>query len=208
MRTKDLFDFIQKRYAILQRRREGLPKPWTQDPILQSYRFCNVYREDDIVTQWIKKNWRDPNTNDPDVWFAMAVARYVNWPDTLAEVGYPVPWDKRLSSYTMHEHFDNTLLMRQNAGEKVWTGAYMIHAGKGGSKISHIANEVLTPLWEGRDYIREARSCALLCQRLQEFNGVGSFMGRSCAIPNTPTSCTPRWTGGSSPSRGRGVSAV
>lgn len=177
MRTEDLFRFISERYAVLQRRKQGLPKPWTQDPILQNYRFCNVYREDDTVTQWIKENWRDPHTNDPDVWFAMAVARYVNWPDTLAEIGYPVPWDQRLSSYTMQEHFENTLLSRQKAGEKVWTGAYMIHAGKGGSKITHVSDNILTPLWENREYILGATgSLAHFYSRLLGFNGIGSFM--------------------------------
>jgi hypothetical protein len=181
VRTEDLFRFISERYAVLQRRKQGLPKPWTQDPILQNYRFCNVYREDDTVTQWIKENWRDPHTNDPDVWFAMAVARYVNWPDTLADLGYPVPFwgPRRIRPYlhTMQEHFEHTLTTRKNAGEKVWTGAYMIHAGKGGSKIVHVSNEILMPLWEKRDYIREAMtSCAHLQKRLTEFNGIGSFM--------------------------------
>jgi hypothetical protein len=186
MRTEALFDFIQERYAIRQRRESGLPKPWTQDPILQNYRFCNVYREHDTVTQWIAENWRQPNYNDPDVWFAMAVARFVNWPDTLAEVGYPVPWDEPLPGftpgseipYTKGEHFVNMLSLRHNAGEKVWTGAYIIHAGnKGGSKIGHIAYDVLTALWERRDYIREATdSCAHFQKRLTEFEGLGNFM--------------------------------
>jgi hypothetical protein len=169
VRTEDLFRFVSERYAVLQRREQGLPKPWTQDPILQSYRFCNVYREDDTVTQWIKENWRDPNTNDPNVWFAMAVARYINWPDTLTEIGYPVPWSR--------VHFKNTMTTRQNAGEKVWTGAYMIHAGKGGSKVAHVSDDILSHLWEQRNFVRDAAtSCARFQKRLTEFNGIGSFM--------------------------------
>ena len=171
MRTNDLFAFIKERYAILQRR-QWLPKPWTQDPILQSYRFCNVYREDDTVTQWIKQNWRDPHRNEPDVWFAMAVARFVNWPDTLDEVGYPAPWTD-----FMRRKFVNTLAYRADQGKKVWTGAYLIHAGKGGSKIAHVAHDILDPLWERRDYILDgARSCEIFNQRLMEFEGLGSFM--------------------------------
>jgi hypothetical protein len=171
MRTDDLFAFIKERYAILRRRQAGSPKPWTQDPILQGYRFCNVYREDDTVTQWIKANWRDPNTNDPDVWFAMTVARFVNWPDTLAEVGYPAPWTD-----DMAQKFIHVLSDRKEAGKKVFTGAYVIHAVKG-SKIGHLAYDVFTPMWERRDYILDgARSCAIFNQRLMEFEGLGSFM--------------------------------
>lgn len=171
VRTEDLFRFISERYAVLQRRKQGLPKPWTQDSILQNYRFCNVYREDDTVTQWIKAHWRDTYTNDKDVWFAMAVARFVNWPDSLAEVGYPVPWDA-----ATRRHFVNALELRQAVKEKVFTGAYVIHAVKG-SKIRHVADDILTPLWDRRNYVCEAAtSCAQLQKRLEEFNGVGSFM--------------------------------
>lgn len=177
MRVIELASFIWERYAIRQRRLAGMQKPWTEDPILRDYRFCNVYREHDKETIWIAENWRNPNTNDPNVWFAMTVARFVNWSPSLAEIGYPVPWDVRMSSYTMQEHFVNTLMKRGRDGEKVWTGAYLIHAGKGGSKVAHVAHEILTPLWERRDYVHEATfSCAALSQRLQEFKGIGSFM--------------------------------
>jgi hypothetical protein len=177
VRVQDLFNFIYERHSIHTKRALGLPKPWTDDPILQSYRFCNAYRELDRETIWIKENWRDPHKYEPEVWFAMAVARFVNWSPTLAEIGYPVPWDERVSSYTMKEHFVNTLKMREQAGEKVWTGAYLIHAGKGGSKVAHVADNILTPLWERRDFVLEATfSCEALSQRLQEFNGIGSFM--------------------------------
>ena len=171
MRTDDLFAFIKERYAILKRRQAGSPKPWTKDPILQGYRFCNVYREDDTVTQWIKENWRDPNTNDPDVWFAMTVARFVNWPDSLAEIGYPAPWTD-----DMAQKFIHVLSDRKEAGKKVFTGAYVIHAVKG-SKIGHLAYDIFTPLWERRDYIFDGRgSCALFNMRLMEMEGFGSFM--------------------------------
>lgn len=168
MRVPELFAFIQERHAIYTRRLEGLPKPWTQDPILQNYRFCNVYRENDTVTRWIARNWRDPNTDDSNVWFAMAVARFVNWPASLDEVGYPAPW--------MSEHFSTRLLSRAALGLKVFTGAYIVHAGRG-SKVTHVADKILTPLWEKRDYVRESTtSLARFHKRLMEFNGVGSFM--------------------------------
>ena len=85
MRTDDLFAFVRERHQIYLRRKAGQTKPWTTDPILQQYRFCNVYRELDTVTKWIRDNWRRPHCDDPDLWFAMVVARLVNWPDTMAE---------------------------------------------------------------------------------------------------------------------------
>ena len=49
--------WIQERYAILERRRAGMAPPWTADPIMASVRFCNVHREDDKVTQWIRTHF-------------------------------------------------------------------------------------------------------------------------------------------------------
>ena len=43
--------FITEREAIRLKKEAGEPKPWTSDPILQQYRFCNVRRMDDKVSK-------------------------------------------------------------------------------------------------------------------------------------------------------------
>ncbi len=169
MSVPALFEFIKERHAVWERKLAGQPKPWTQDPILQSHRFCNVYRELDTVTIWIDKNWRNPHFTDPDVWFAMAVARLVNWPDTLAEIGYPVPWND--------SHFVRTL--EDLRGTKVFTGAYMIPGGPAKmSKPFYLATGVLGPMWERRDYIRPQAGDTLAAfhSRLMECHGMGGFL--------------------------------
>jgi len=45
--------WIRQRELIRIRKEEGLPRPWTGDPILQAYHFCNVHREDDRGTKEI-----------------------------------------------------------------------------------------------------------------------------------------------------------
>lgn len=55
-----MFAFARERYNIFLRRRAGEPGPWTEDPILQEFRFCNVFREDDRVTQWMRQNLTRP----------------------------------------------------------------------------------------------------------------------------------------------------
>jgi len=170
MRTAELFTFIKERHAIHTRRTLGLAKPWTHDPILQSYRFCNVYRELDTVTQWIAKNWREPHAHEQHVWFPMVVARLVNWPDTLQELDYPDPWNPK--------NFQEILNSRKASSQKVFTGAYMIPAGhEGVSKAMFLAANVLQPMWVKRDYIYSASdSLANFQSRLIEFNGLGSFL--------------------------------
>lgn len=143
--------WIKERESIRLKKEAGQPKPWTEDPILRSYRFCNVRREDDKVTKWIAENWRDPHELDPDLWFAMVVARKINWPETLDEVGYPVPWSQ--------DRFLRKMKQRKNRRQQLESGAYMITAGTGTEwvgkpKYEFLATQVFTPLWLIRKQMR------------------------------------------------------
>ena len=46
--------YVAERHAIWQRRQEGLAAPWTTDPILAEFHFCNVFRELDQGCLWYK----------------------------------------------------------------------------------------------------------------------------------------------------------
>ncbi len=170
--TRELFDFVVERHMVHRRKKAGKPKPWTDDPVLQEYRFCNVYRELDTVTKWIAENWRKPHEDGMDVWFAMVVARFVNWPDTLAEIGYPVPWNP--------DRFIEAVDGRMRREEKAWTGAYMIRAQPGypGTKAEYLAKEVFAPLWEDRRKLRIVQhgTLAEAYVRLMPYRDMGSFM--------------------------------
>lgn len=166
-----LVNFISARHSTYQNKMQDKPKPWTPDPILQRYRFCNVYRELDTVTKWIAVNWRDPHAGDDDLWFAMAVARWVNWPDTLAAIGYPVPWNKK--------KFLSAIAKRKEMGEKVWTGAYMIGTqGNAMDKPLFIAEGVLQPLWDQRADLRPRHGDTLksFAERIIAVKNQGKFM--------------------------------
>src|SRR5258708_3861181 len=45
--------FAAERQAILDRRVAGAARPWTHDLILQTFKFCNVYRAVDRVSQYM-----------------------------------------------------------------------------------------------------------------------------------------------------------
>lgn len=165
---KQFAAFIKERWAIHQRRAKGLPAPWTDDPILQQYRFCNVRREDDRVTRWIHQHWL-PGRQQP--WFAMVVARMVNWPDTLAELTYPVPWKP--------EKFVKIMNARKARGEKIFTGAYMIRAieaKEGETKADYLAKYVFSPLWKRRNEVLYLRNLQDWYDWLLPNYGMGSFI--------------------------------
>jgi hypothetical protein len=142
---KDFFKFISERHQIYLNRQAGMPFPWTEDEILQTYSFCNVFRELDTVTIWIRENWREPYADHPNLPFAMAMARQINWTDTLAEIGFPEEWNP--------EHAKNVMRARQLKKEKVYTGAYMLTGTLGGPKIDQTIDKILTPLYEDQPRI-------------------------------------------------------
>lgn len=48
----DFFAYATERERIRIRKESGESHPLTEDVILQNYRFCNVFREDDATTRW------------------------------------------------------------------------------------------------------------------------------------------------------------
>jgi hypothetical protein len=140
--------FVHKRHRNQEDREAGLPWPWGTDRILQKKFFCNMYRELDKTTIWIREHWRERHHADPDLWFSVAVARMVNYPDSLAEIGYPVPWDAG--------HFVEVLRARKARGEKSFHQAYKPPTpSAGGNRIDFVAHQVLTPMWEARERLRK-----------------------------------------------------
>lgn len=48
--------FASERQAMFEKRAAGQAAPWTSDPILQTYKFCNTFRAADRVSQYMIKN--------------------------------------------------------------------------------------------------------------------------------------------------------
>lgn len=79
----EYFYTARERYYILLRKRAAESRPWTDDDIFQDWFFCNVFREDDKATTWIRERIRGINKNDPGVLWQMVAARVFNRISTL-----------------------------------------------------------------------------------------------------------------------------
>jgi len=153
MDTKSFFNFMKARHQIYLNRKAGMPWPWTDDQILQTYSFTNVYRELDRTTIWIRENWREPYADHKNLWFAMCVARTINYIDTLEEIGFPDDgWDAEKVAQIIRSRIDR--------GEKAYTGAYMIRAESdrkkpwfAGPKEKYITEIVLGRVWDNRHFL-------------------------------------------------------
>jgi hypothetical protein len=178
---EELFVYwIKEREAIRVKKETGAPKPWTDDPIFQTYKFTNVRREDDTVSKWITENWIKPNDPHPNMWFAMIVARLFNWPPTLEEICFP-----HLTFPELKEKWRRNLKGLRDIGkEKIFTGAYLVSTnGVKMDKIDYILDRVLTPIWiDGRapkiQLLNENKPESLesYWTHLRQFDGLGSFM--------------------------------
>ena len=96
------FEYIHERQHILVQKNSGLPKPWTNDTILLNWKFCNVFRDDDLSSQWFIQNIRAPLSKDlKRVLFAVPLFRWFNIPmtgETIVNNNLHMVWDKSLAA--------------------------------------------------------------------------------------------------------------
>jgi hypothetical protein len=197
MATERLVSFIKERQSIYERRQAGAHKPWTKNKILQQFRFSNMLRENDTVTEWIAKNWRAPYRNHPDLWFAIVIARLVNEPMTLQEIGFPVltnVCDCELSHNGLgmtgrecdcpagigwaRDKFEKVIRARKRAGLRAYNPAYMIPACNTKLPKVELNLRVLDALWASRATLRPRPGDTLRSYHvmLGQMWGIGSFL--------------------------------
>lgn len=133
-RVQAFFNYAKKRYQLMLDKEGGFPKPWTDDPILQQYRFCNVFREDDKTTRWFKNNIRDELFYDPSVVYATTMFRWFNKIET-GELLLNKGGDK-LKLFTDFQ--PKEILSRLEGVSPVITAAYMIKTPAGMKKAEGI----------------------------------------------------------------------
>ncbi len=164
------FKTAKERHGIYWRRVGNGSPPWTEDPIFQKYKFCNLFREHDKVTIWLRENWREPYADHPNLPFAMALARLINWPPTLEEIGFPKRWTPGSAL--------SVLKRRKAADEKIYTGAYLLGSCPSGkTRADYLVQDVLNPL----HYVLRLQGLELSCLEdvwkwFRNQRGIGDFL--------------------------------
>ncbi|MEC7817485.1 MAG: nucleotide kinase domain-containing protein [Pseudomonadota bacterium] len=90
------WSFASKRQAAFEARLAGQAWPWSHDPILQTYKFCNVFRAADRVSQYLIRQvayGEDAETSRLDRVFQLTACRtfskIATWTGLQAELGGP-----------------------------------------------------------------------------------------------------------------------
>jgi hypothetical protein len=135
----DLFwQFIAERQKVWYRRVvEGRPAPWTDDDILQEYRFTNVYRALDPGTQYVIQDILEVDASPGDKIFNVMLYRLIGRLETHEYLGF-----QSLDSFRTEEFEEQLKHRRDDLGETVFTGAYMVsgynHMGSS-DKVENVA---------------------------------------------------------------------
>ncbi len=83
--------FAAERQRIFHRKRRGETPPYTADPILATYKFCNVYRASDRVSQFLIRDVIYNRRRDPSgALFRIFFFRLLNRPETWRRLEEPL----------------------------------------------------------------------------------------------------------------------
>jgi len=117
--------------------------PWTEDPILKEFKFCQVFREDDRTTRWFRTHMREPLRNSPEVFMATIAFRFFN----LIETG------RTLLDNNLHIDWDRPKAIEEIKKNPKWiTGAYIVKSPNRMDKVTGVT-ECVSHIWDDRENI-------------------------------------------------------
>ncbi|WP_294353675.1 nucleotide kinase domain-containing protein [uncultured Sphingomonas sp.] len=186
----DLYwQFASKRQAAFEARLAGSCWPWSPDPILQTFKFCNVYRAADRVSQYLIRHVaydNHPETTPRDRVFQITAFRtfskIATWEGVVDELGGP-PMLEHLRSGAFETALDQ--VRARNGG--LYTGAFILCANKAfgfqEKHRNHIAlfkHMFLESMCAER--VLQLPSLRGVVELLQSFPLLGPFMAYQTAI--------------------------
>jgi hypothetical protein len=180
--------FASERQRIFAQRVSGAPKPWTEDKTLQHYKFCNVFRASDRVSQFMigEVIYHGEPCSPADRIFQIVAfrtfSRIATWRSLRASLGR-TPTLEDLRSGAFAKALEEA--RRRNGG--LYTGAFILCAtrayGHAEKHLNHVA--LFRHMFlEARadETILAARSLADVYSIIHAFPLMGDFMAYQIAI--------------------------
>jgi hypothetical protein len=178
--------FAAKRQAMFWNRVVQPTGPWSDDPILRSYRFTNVYRASDRVSQYLIRDvqYRPDRSQGPsEVFFRTLLFKIFNRIDTWEEIESDVGsilWGK-----IDLDAVARVLARIVERGAPIYSAAYIMPAPKLGKRRkfeNHLA--LLTRMIDDRlpERLARARSLKSVYELLLTYPGIGPFLAFQFAI--------------------------
>lgn len=182
--------WINERHQIWRLKEAGCTKPWTNDPILQRFKFTNVFRELDTGTLYLRlmeKGQTDPGL----ILFNTIWYRIFNWWEHAVDLGFVENFSE------LHQY----MLARYVNHERIFTGAHMVRGTCGGEPKHFGYLRLLRNVWDHRNKmaanICEEGSIRGAFEELLTIHCVGDFTAYEIAsdlrwslIPECPDKMT------------------
>jgi len=159
--------------------------PWTQDPIIAQYKFTNVYRAADRVSQYLISDVIYAGPQEPDeIVFRVLLFKLFNrietWKLLAEELGERPSW----SGYDFAA-YDAVLTRAMERGERIYAAAYIVPNPAFGRPRKHgnhlrLLEHVMTSGLPGR--LADAKSLREVYELLLALPRLGPFLAFQFAI--------------------------
>lgn len=123
--------FAAERQKVFFQRARGEARPWTQNPVLATYKFTNAYRASDRVSQYLIRHviYRDDlPKSSREVFFRILLFKFFNKIETWEMLEHalgPITFE----AYRF-ERYDELLSRAMRAGHRIYSAAYIMPPGR------------------------------------------------------------------------------
>jgi len=185
---RTFWEFAVERQNIFFKRLRGEDAPWTADPILQTYKFVNVYRASDRVSQYLIRNVIRPADSVTDTIFRVVLFKIFNristW-ETLSDEFEELIW----SNYSFKDYYTFLSVVMKERKQPIFNSAYMLPGQRSKQLLgTHYARKhgvylrVLEKMLRDVDIVTGAESLEQLYNILISYPYVGRFLAYQWAI--------------------------
>ncbi len=185
--------FAQLRQQVFLRRLDDSIGPWTNDSVIQSYRFTNVFRASDRVSQKLISLQYEVDSNPAELFFKTMLFKIFNKIETyaflereLGNIGYAT-FD--------FARYDELLTYRMSIGKPIYSAAYIMPSAGNvfGYKLKHSNHlALLSRMMEEKVYdkLMNAESLEAVYKILLSYPSFGSFLAFQYTIDLNYSSMT------------------
>lgn len=191
-KTTEVYDSYWRFAALRQEaffnRVRGESYPWTDDPIINRYKFTNVYRASDRVSQYLIKNviyQQDLPSTPTELLFRIMLFKLFNKIET---------WElltSKLGALTFAQYdfkkYDKILSQAMSSGKTIYSAAYIMPSGKSffGFERKHSNHLKLIELMLKQQTEHRLSSATTMQQAfeiIKAFPGLGDFLAYQLLI--------------------------
>ena len=179
------WQFAAERQRIFLRRAAGAPPPWTDDPIMRRYKFCNSYRASDRVSQFLIRDViHDAEVGADDMLLRIVLFRLFSkietWRALEDELGL-------VTRRTLRGDRVARSLERLQAKGPIYTGAFILCANKAFGFDRKVLNhiELVRTMFRRQALplaVARARALDDVYAALIDYPLIGRFMAYQLAI--------------------------